>query len=211
MKDRYVKTDDDGKVTIENLDAGEYTLTEIATDTNLDVGGSLQVNVTIQADGTYAFAFSGAANHGLSYQDNHTLYNDYVKGSFTFKKYAAYQNGEQQQIVKDNKEPLEGVHFTLKATGTTPTNQGYTSNAVSLSDGSVTFANLPVGEYELQEEKKDGYEQNSITYKVTISEEEGDQLVIDEDGKLYKSKKAKSVISPELQDRVLTNTPEKAV
>lgn len=209
VKDRYVKTDDDGKVTIENLDAGEYTLTEIATDTNLDVGGSLQVNVTIQADGTYAFAFSGAANHGLSYQDNHTLYNDYVKGSFTFKKYAAYQNGEQQQIVKDNKEPLEGVHFTLKATGTTPTNQGYTSNAVSLSDGSVTFANLPVGEYELQEEKKDGYEQNSITYKVTISEEEGDQLVIDEDGKVYKSKKAKSVISPELHDRVLTNTPEK--
>lgn len=58
-----------------------------------------------------------------------------------------------------------------------------------MSDGSVTFANLPVGEYELQEEKKDGYEQNSITYKVTISEEEGDQLVIDEDGKLYKSKK----------------------
>lgn len=43
VKDRYVKTDDDGKVTIENLDAGEYTLTEIATDTNLDVGGAYKL------------------------------------------------------------------------------------------------------------------------------------------------------------------------
>ena len=223
VKDRIVETNSNGEVTIDKIDPGTYTLTEILSDTNLDVGGSFTLVAAVNEDGTYLFDLTGNSNHGLSYKkdtstNQYILKNDYVRGTLTFKKYVQYQDGKEadHNIVKDNQEPLAGVEFTLTANDATNTNIVYTKTATSGDDGIVTFANIPVGEYTLKETNKDGYDgyvENTNSYIVKVMEEiDTSKELYKENNTLYYGKKAKIEISPKLNssdDTILFNTPEK--
>lgn len=218
VNDHIVETDSNGKVTINKIDPGTYKLTEISSDTNLDVGGSFTLVAAVNEDGTYSFDLTGNSNHGLSYEkdtttNQYTLRNDYVKGTLTFKKYVKYTDGTGNQIVKNNEEPLAGVDFTLTADTSTTTNIGYTNTPKSGIDGTVTFANIPVGEYTLKETKKDGYKANTNEYKVTVTEVvDPKQELYDDNGTVYNGKKADIAIDPKLDitnNDTLYNTSEK--
>lgn len=220
VNDRIVETDSNGIVTIDKLDPGTYKLTEILSDTNLDVGGSFTLVAAVNEDSTYSFDLTGNSNHGLSYEKDtptnpYTLKNDYVKGTLTFKKYVKYTEGTGNQIINNNEEPLAGVEFTLTANDTTNTNAGYTKTAESGTDGTVTFANIPVGEYTLKETKKDGYEANITEYKVTVTEaEDKNNKLYAVNGIQYYGKKTDIAINPVLDtvnnnNNTLYNTPEK--
>ena len=183
IKDRIFHTDNNGQVTIDALDPGTYELTEIKSNTYYNVGGKFNLTVSIDNNSKYNFELQNGTNaNGLTYdQTNNILKNDYVRGNLIFKKFVQYQDGEEadHNIVKGNQEPLADVEFTLTADTSTTTNAGYANTATSGDDGTVTFANIPVGEYTLKEIKKDGYDENSNEYKVTVKEVE------DKNNKLY--------------------------
>ena len=217
IKDRIFHTDNNGQVTIDTLDPGTYEITEINSNTYYNVGGKFNLTVSIDKDSKYNFELQNGTNtNGLTYdQTNNILKNDYVRGNLIFKKFVQYQDGSEtdHNIVKDNQEPLAGVEFTLTANDTTNTNAGYTNTATSDGNGTVTFENIPVGEYTLKETKKDGYEANITEYKVEVKEEiDTSKELYKENNTLYYGKKAKIEITPKLNssdDTILFNTPEK--
>ena len=219
IKDRIFHTDNNGQVTIDALDPGTYELTEIKSNTYYNVGGKFNLTVSIDNNSKYNFELQNGTNaNGLTYdQTNNILKNDYVRGNLIFKKFVQYQDGEEadHNIVKGNQEPLADVEFTLTADTSTTTNAGYANTATSGDDGTVTFANIPVGEYTLKEIKKDGYDENSNEYKVTVKEvEDKNNKLYDDNGTAYNGKKAEISINPLLDtannnNSTLYNTPEK--
>lgn len=210
---KLVETDANGRVTFDKVDPGKYTLTEVESTSNLDVGGSVTLDVKVNEEGKYTFALDEKSSHGLSVHKNlngsYELRNDFVKGTVSFTKKVQYQKGKDGQIIQDNKEVLPGVKFTLKATGLGIANKGYQSEAISDKNGNVKFENIPVGDYILKEEAFEGYSVNSQVYKVTVTEKQGEELKVESGTDTFYGKTAEISITPDLSSDagILYNTP----
>ena len=215
VKERVVESDVKGKVTFNNLDPGTYTLTEVKSPTDLDVGGSATLVVKVDDSGQYSFQLTAKTpNHGLSVNKNtsgeYEVMNDFVKGTLSFTKYVQYKDGTANQVVHENKEVLPGVKFTLTARDGSTTNTGYHAESESDTTGVVKFENIPVGTYILKEEAKDGYRANTKDYEVKVTQKTGEKLPgISSDE--YKEKIADIAIQPTLSTETgkLYNEPLK--
>lgn len=144
----------DGTITLENLDPGTYRLTEVKASQDYANGGSVDLTVSVEEDGTYSFKLSDPKGAVTLKKDTDTLQNDLLRTDVSFTKSVQYQDEPK------GSEKLEGAAFLLE--GTT---EGYTgsggNNFIQLnksnSSGKVVFKDIPVGTYKIYEMPEDAY------------------------------------------------------
>lgn len=204
IKTQYVSNDADGNITIKNLDPGTYKLTEVASPIYMTIGAEYTLDVKPNESGSCDYIISGASNHNTELSGSE-IRNGYLLGSFSFTKQVQYEDlPENGTNPKNNTEKLQGAAFQLESTKIAGTvNETFVQTVVSDSSGTVSFKDIPVGEYRLTEgtikdgvfePKVDGYSQKD-SVKVVVSEEEdkNNQLGTSGTGTPYYDKKVKVI------------------
>lgn len=231
---QYVSNDANGNFTIENLDPGTYTLTEVKSPANMTIGAQYKLTVTPNdTTGSCDYQISGNANHNtvLAVKTDGTsqqvIQDGYLLGSFSFTKQVQYEdtptNGTNPN---ENRENLGKTAFQLTSTSIAESsNTTFTQIKESDGNGKVEFKDIPVGEYILTEgtltngtftEKVGGYVQkDSVKVIVTEKEDQSQKLGTDKAGNPYYGKKTEvtyqkkdsSTDAPDfIKDGVYSNT-----
>lgn len=216
---RYITSDSDGKLKLDKLDPGTYTLTEVQSNTGMSVGGTVELVVTWKGS---AFEYTlNDPKDGISIDPpNGTILNDdLTRGTFSFTKYAQYTGGEGSAIVNENREVLPGATFALKGKANIGTNGTEIKlDAVANNTGEVTFNNIPAGSYSIYEVKApDGYEPiTDVNGKLIcniVATEDYDKEIATDGNITYKSKKIKIAVKDkndhEIELTEVNNTPIK--
>ncbi|HIX01307.1 MAG TPA: LPXTG cell wall anchor domain-containing protein [Candidatus Ligilactobacillus excrementigallinarum] len=141
-----VTTDTNGDAVFDNLEPGNYTVQETQAPTGYQTDGTVY-NLTVNNDGTVSSSDLKGSN------GNYTVV-DQTEASFSFKKANA-----------NNTKGLQGAVFQLQSLIYDPqTSEGtVVATATSNADGTVTFNNVPNGQYILVEiMAPDGYKVDTL-------------------------------------------------
>ena len=141
-----VTTDTNGDAVFDNLEPGNYTVQETQAPTGYQTDGTVY-NLTVNNDGTVSSSDLKGSN------GNYTVV-DQTEASFSFKKANA-----------NNTKGLQGAVFQLQSLIYDPqTGEGtVVATATSNADGTVTFNNVPNGQYILVEiMAPDGYKVDTL-------------------------------------------------
>lgn len=226
VKTVTVRSDESGRVTVENLDAGTYRLTEVRANQGLKKG-SIAFTVTWdESEGKYIYAFEpDTVTGGLTSGEDGTqapgqrwtLYNSLNTADATFKKYTGYQDGSGASTVSGNQEALAGAIFRIVSIDP-GSRAGVRAGSVkkearSGADGSVSFNSLPVGTYEIYEVFGDkavpGYQKADedllvYTLKITDDAEGGSEALT-----VHMEPSGTGQVSGQNTDKICYNTPIK--
>lgn len=179
VQTRYVTADSSGIMTLANLDAGTYKMTEVASAANVSVGGT--VPLTVAWDDTtkqYTYAF-GTGTGGITVEGT-TLKDDALRTDFSFTKNVQYADGAKE------KDALKGATFLLEGTALGDASNTVTKTATSANNGRATFKDLPVGDYKIYEiENPNGYklESNKVhLYDLEVVDVEDTSKVLGQNG-----------------------------
>lgn len=206
VKTQYVANDASGNFTIQNLDPGNYKLTEAASPENFSIEAEYQLTVTINDSGDYEYEIKGNPDHNTelgteSGSGKQEIRNGYLLGSFSFRKQIQYEDSPKKGTnPNSNAEDLSGVAFQLKSTKIAgKENDTFVKTVTSGADGKVEFTDVPVGEYTLTEgtlnngnfeAKVTGYIKRDAV-KVIVKETEDKETILGTDNKTtYYGKKA---------------------
>lgn len=158
VKTQYIANDAAGNFTFKGLDAGIYTLTEVKSPSTITIGATYTLEVKWNTETQqYGYTITGTDNHNtiLDTTGNApTIKNGYLLGNFSFTKQVKYQDGamDNGENPNGNVENLSGVVFKLKSTKIAGTeNDTFEKIVESDERGTVSFTDIPVGEYTLQE------------------------------------------------------------
>lgn len=151
VKSVTAKSDANGSVAFQNLDAGSYTLTE-TTPEGFIKNDDIPVIVTLNTDGTYQFALD-SVNPAVSgsFQEGYTVTNTHVRGTVTVRKtdIAAV--------------PISGAEFIVYNSADYPV--AYLTEAVS-QPGSYTLSATNKAGTKLQSKTAQGYAYLSKTSRL---------------------------------------------
>lgn len=201
VKTRYAKSDTNGKLKFENLDPGDYRLTEISSEDNIVSGGTVMLHIGFTKENGYEYTFSRPTG-GISIDetDQTILKDELLTGSFAFTKYVQYV--DKAAGTEASKEALEGISFYLegKTKGSTGQKNFYMT-AASGADGKVEFRNIPAGSYTVYENPAKGYTEYQGTaqpvpvYTVEVSDVPTSAKLGEYEGTTYYGKKAEAEVT----------------
>lgn len=211
VEPKYISNDAAGKFTISGLDPGTYTLTEVKSPDKMTIGAQYTLVVVWNADTKqYDYTISGDGSHNtvLDTSGNTPIIkNGYLLGSFSFTKQVKYENQAMEDGTNPNKnvENLSGAAFKLTSTNIAgSSNTTFEKIVTSDSNGTVSFTDIPVGEYTLEEgsmtnagfeSKLSGYEKTA-SLKVEVKEVEDRNNKLAQNGKdTYYGKKVEVTYS----------------
>lgn len=183
VEPKYISNDAAGTFTIRELDPGTYTLTEVKSPDKMTIGAQYTLEVAWNAaTKQYVYTISGDGSHNTVLDTSNTpiIKNGYLLGNFSFTKKVKYadQATENGTNPNENAENLSGAEFKLTSTNIAGSpNTTFEKIVTSDSNGTVSFTDIPVGEYTLEESELSGYGKTA-SLKVEVKE------VKDRDNKL---------------------------